>query len=361
MDAERKVINGLFPVTTTKAVYMDGTNKTLQQAIENGELGGNVDLSSVVSAEKKAYIFPKDEKIVIDNVNCTITIPRGTRIQLASTNNIITDYTETVVLDYSTQTNDVMCCLYWDNTNSCFIVTGNYHTKPDSTHDNYLVTSFLKANPINFSLNRDAFILKNNSYNEIIELTVFGDSLTAYGVWPEVAMKRLNQNFIINNLGIGGSTMSSVDNSAHNPMCERVNTIPTTTNVLTILAGTNDLLRNGSNIGELGSADTNTFLGAYESTIEQIYALIPNVKIIIMTLPPRFNSSTGDEIDSSGFRDATIKLAKKYHLPCINLNDELGINIFNRTTTLSDGHTHFSDITKKRVGAMLANVLKSIL
>ena len=37
MDAERKVIAGLFPVTTTKAVYIDGTNKTLQEAINNGE------------------------------------------------------------------------------------------------------------------------------------------------------------------------------------------------------------------------------------------------------------------------------------------------------------------------------------
>ena len=47
MDAERKVINGVFPVTTTKAVFIDGTGKTLQEAIDNGELGGgnaNVDI-----------------------------------------------------------------------------------------------------------------------------------------------------------------------------------------------------------------------------------------------------------------------------------------------------------------------------
>ena len=40
MNAEKKVIDGLFPVTTTKAVYIDGTNKTLQEAINNGEIGG---------------------------------------------------------------------------------------------------------------------------------------------------------------------------------------------------------------------------------------------------------------------------------------------------------------------------------
>ena len=40
MDAKKKVIKGLFLVTTTKAVYIDGTNKTLQEAINNGEFGG---------------------------------------------------------------------------------------------------------------------------------------------------------------------------------------------------------------------------------------------------------------------------------------------------------------------------------
>ena len=40
MKGKIKKIEDTFPVTTSKAVYIDGTNKTLQQAIENGELGG---------------------------------------------------------------------------------------------------------------------------------------------------------------------------------------------------------------------------------------------------------------------------------------------------------------------------------
>ena len=35
-----KKIKNIFPVTTTKAVYLDGTDKTLQDAINSGELGG---------------------------------------------------------------------------------------------------------------------------------------------------------------------------------------------------------------------------------------------------------------------------------------------------------------------------------
>lgn len=40
MRAEKKVLDGILPVTTTEAVYIDGTSKTLQDAINNGELGG---------------------------------------------------------------------------------------------------------------------------------------------------------------------------------------------------------------------------------------------------------------------------------------------------------------------------------
>ena len=39
MKAEKKVIDGILPITTTSAVYLNGTSTTLQEAIENGNLG----------------------------------------------------------------------------------------------------------------------------------------------------------------------------------------------------------------------------------------------------------------------------------------------------------------------------------
>ena len=42
MEGTIKKIKNTFPVTTTKAVYIDGTDKTLQQAIDNGEIGGSI-------------------------------------------------------------------------------------------------------------------------------------------------------------------------------------------------------------------------------------------------------------------------------------------------------------------------------
>lgn len=41
MDGKLKVLENYFLVGTTKSIFMDGTNKTLQQAIDDGSLGGS--------------------------------------------------------------------------------------------------------------------------------------------------------------------------------------------------------------------------------------------------------------------------------------------------------------------------------
>lgn len=57
MIAKKKVLNGILPVTTTKAVYMDGTNKTLHEAMENGELGGENSNDPVIRDIQAGEIF----------------------------------------------------------------------------------------------------------------------------------------------------------------------------------------------------------------------------------------------------------------------------------------------------------------
>lgn len=56
-----KKIRGIFPVTTTKAVYIDGTSKTLQQAIDAGEFGGKAEVS--VSGRGMAMFALRSGKI----------------------------------------------------------------------------------------------------------------------------------------------------------------------------------------------------------------------------------------------------------------------------------------------------------
>lgn len=62
MNGLIKKIKDIFPVTTTKAVYIDGTSKTLQEAIDKGELGGSVLFEDVGEFEKMKYINYDESK-----------------------------------------------------------------------------------------------------------------------------------------------------------------------------------------------------------------------------------------------------------------------------------------------------------
>ena len=53
MDGKLKKIDGVFIVGTTKSIFMDGTGKTLQEAIDNGELGGG---SSTATTSGRGYV-----------------------------------------------------------------------------------------------------------------------------------------------------------------------------------------------------------------------------------------------------------------------------------------------------------------
>ena len=64
MNGIIKKIKDIFPVTTTKAVYIDGTNKTLQEAMDNGELGSTTQVSTsgrgypMICIREKIYVKP---------------------------------------------------------------------------------------------------------------------------------------------------------------------------------------------------------------------------------------------------------------------------------------------------------------
>lgn len=72
MNGVIKKIKNIFPVTTSKAVYLDGTNETLQEAIDNGTFTGTV---ASTNANFITASFPyTGEMIIILNSDKSITI-----------------------------------------------------------------------------------------------------------------------------------------------------------------------------------------------------------------------------------------------------------------------------------------------
>lgn len=74
MNGDIKKIKNTFPVTTTKAVYIDGTNKTLQQAIDNKELGGTV-TTATTSGRGYAQIKLRGARVYVEIVEESKSIP----------------------------------------------------------------------------------------------------------------------------------------------------------------------------------------------------------------------------------------------------------------------------------------------
>ena len=357
MKGKVQVIEGGYPVTILDAVKVgDGSAKSLKDMINNGEIGGT---GAVSSAEKRLHIFntSKVKRLHINHINKTITIPHGLRYQKTDGFGYATHYNE-VILDYNGLKDDIVT-LVFDAKNNEWIVYDRFNV-PSGDRNLYFVTSFKQDLPFLLSYNSDLITVTYDSPSNIIELTTLGDSLTSANDWQNYCMEKLGQVFKVNNLGIGGSTLADANGGLKNPMCNRTSDIPSTTKYLIVMGGTNDSCAVGA-LSTNGEFDKSTYIGAYESIIKDAYVINPNMQIILMTPPKKFNSGVIDP-SKEKYRDATIEVAKRYGLPCVNIHDNLGVNEYTQPYLMSDGvHFRGTGNASRKVGHMLAGVLTCLL
>lgn len=118
MNGEKKVIEGILPVTTTKAVYIDGTNKTLHEAINNGEFGGSSAGTPVSNFIVDAFMLVNDVIFTINDTTKDITVKLNkkltlNRIMVVSWSNGTS--TQETFQDGTVIPNNT--ALYWDSVN----------------------------------------------------------------------------------------------------------------------------------------------------------------------------------------------------------------------------------------------------
>lgn len=82
MDGIIKKIKGVFPVNTTKAVYIDGTDKTLHEAINDGTLTGTV-ASTDANFITDAFLLGNDVVFTKDRATGDITVNWSPNVTLA--------------------------------------------------------------------------------------------------------------------------------------------------------------------------------------------------------------------------------------------------------------------------------------
>ena len=148
-----------------------------------------------------------------------------------------------------------------------------------------------------------------------MKTTTLGDSITEGNTWQPFLSSVLGIN-IIKNAGVGGTTVADyaglVDKTLYMASDSRINTIPSDTQMLIFMGGSNDWSQSIP-IGTISDSTKDTFYGAYQMVLDKVYARVPNARILLMLQPFRkdmYSNANGNVLQD--YRDATEKIAKKY-------------------------------------------------
>lgn len=229
-----------------------------------------------------------------------------------------------------------------------------------------------------------------------------GDSITGSSNWPEKMQQRIGGTVL--NLGISGTTISknigdfyfislykiaesinSGDWSEVISAGERLEKEElhldfrkkilglsemdwNSVDYLVLFYGTNDFGKNVQ-IGNKGSTENNTVIGAMNYSIKMIVTKYPRIKIIFVSpmWRSRFLDGDGRESDlypnNNGdyliqYVDAIIETSLSNKIPCIDMYRGSGINKFNSKTFLDDG-LHPTDAGVVRISEKISSSLLS--
>lgn len=119
------------------------------------------------------------------------------------------------------------------------------------------------------------------------------------------------------------STTVAIRAGRNDSMLERVETMASDLDIITVLGGTNDFgAATNVPIGTFGNGDNTTFYGAYEELILKLINKYPNKSIGLIT-PIQRGYTLGTGLDT--YRQAILKLGEKYCIPVLDLWKESGL------------------------------------
>lgn len=188
------------------------------------------------------------------------------------------------------------------------------------------------------------------------EWTLIGDSITAGGGQSYVS-EQFNVP-IITNLAVSGKRMSGSEG-----MWKDKDTVTTTTELVTIMGGTNDEAAIIGSLSLVGSAfDTNTYIGAYQTLIEGLLTRIPKLVIIIITPSRAWTNGTGatERTGLKNYADAAKSVAQFYNLPVVDLYNNMGVNKLNQAIFFQNDGLHPNDYGNRRLSALVVGAIKNI-
>ena len=133
-----------------------------------------------------------------------------------------------------------------------------------------------------------------------------GQGLPAEQIWINLMANKYGMN--MNNYGIGGSSVSYVENK--NPMCDRYDAMADNgADIILVEGGRNDF-NSGVPIGTVDSNDKTTYSGALNVIIDGIQAKYPDAMIVCIS-PWNFPNSSGKSLTYVDYADAMQAVAER--------------------------------------------------
>lgn len=185
-------------------------------------------------------------------------------------------------------------------------------------------------------------------------METIGDSLT-FGGWGNTTSKLLQVNYT-NRAKSGAHLIGATENDGY--MVYQSTLVSEKCDLCCIMGGTNDSIDiNAEKIGELGTKDKTTYLGCYQTIIENLYAKNKNMRIFILTPPRRYDSVNSDYLKT--LNGKCKELGQYYGIPVIDVYNELGLNTITKDVLLNSDGLHFSTDGNTRMGSYVANQILS--
>lgn len=196
--------------------------------------------------------------------------------------------------------------------------------------------------------------LSNSSFYKNKKITCFGDSITAQNQWQPWVAQYFNCTMV--NKGVGGTTVFNNGNKEviegelrESWMCsdDRINLIPSDSDVILVFGGHNDFGYNNLEMGVLGDGNLidSTFKSAYSLMVKKLVNKFPNALIITMTpVGGRTETEKGNsdkqyyirDLCMTDFANAVKEVSAYYGIPCIDINGESRISTLNHDTYIAD-------------------------
>lgn len=167
------------------------------------------------------------------------------------------------------------------------------------------------------------------------------------------------------NLGQSGTGYKRTDGNG-TAFYQRISSVPADSDVVTIFGSGNDMGA-GVELGKASDTGTSTLCGCINTTIDNLIAIMPTVKLGIITPTPWVGYNPANDNSMKNYANAIVEICKRRSIPCLDLYHCSNLRPWteegrNACYTKDDGNgVHPDETGHKIIASQFYNFLNSLI